>query len=83
MYTPDRVLAVDDWQDQLHPPLRLGREILAKDVGRRGTTVPVVCPPRKRCPRAVAGGRHTITLLGPLDIAQMGYCGPSQRSLPR
>src|SRR5207248_8856061 len=37
------------------PLVQVGRGILAKEVGRRGTAVPVICPPRKRGPRAGAG----------------------------
>src|SRR5256714_9518978 len=31
------------------PLVHVGRDILAKDRGRRGTAVPVVCPPRTHC----------------------------------
>src|SRR5919204_4298822 len=29
--------------------VHVGRDILAKDIGHRGTAAPVVCPPRKHC----------------------------------
>ena len=61
----------------------IGRDILAKHIGRRGAAVRKemlvkVCSPRKRGPRAVAGGARPPTYLRQaVLVAPAGRCYPS------